>query len=139
MTEKVDKKELRDSDITLLLPRVSAGFPSVAEDFIESRIDLSALLVPHPLTTFYVRVEGHSMIDAGIRPGSILVVDRGTDAVSGDIVIARVDNGTCVKEYEKKGERVRLLSHNKVFQPIEITPEMDFEVWGRVMYSVTRH
>lgn len=121
------------------LQAVSAGFPSVAEDFVEARIDLSALLVPHPFTTFYVRVEGHSMIDAGIKPGSILVVDRGIEAVSGDIVVARVDSGMCVKEYEKKGDRVRLLSHNKVFQPIEITPEMDFEVWGRVMYSVTRH
>lgn len=122
-----------------ILPTVSAGFPSVAEDFVEARMDLSAVLVPHPLTTFYVRVEGRSMIDAGIKPGSILVVDRGTEPTNGDIVVARVENGMCVKELEKRDDRVRLLSHNKSFQPIEITPEIDFEVWGRVMYSIHKH
>ena len=121
------------------LPNVSAGFPSVAEDFVEARIDLSAVLVPHPLTTFYVRVEGYSMIEAGIKPGAILVVDRGTEAVSGDIIVARVDNGMCVKQLEKSGDQVRLLSRNPAFQPIEITPEIDFEVWGRVIYCITRH
>lgn len=121
------------------LPSVSAGFPSVADDFVEARIDLSTVLVPHPLTTFYVRVEGYSMIEAGIKPGAILVVDRGTEATSGDIIVARVDNGMCVKQLEKTEDQVRLLSKNPAFPPIEITPEIDFEVWGRVVYCITRH
>jgi DNA polymerase V len=121
------------------LPSVSAGFPSVADDFVEARIDLSAMLVPHPLTTFYVRVEGHSMMGAGINPGAILVVDRGVEALSGDIVVARVNNGMCVKQLERSEDQVRLLSKNPAFQPIEITPEIDFEVWGRVIYCITKY
>ncbi len=124
---------------TARLLSVSAGFPSVADDFVEARIDLSTVLVPHPLTTFYVRVEGYSMIEAGIKPGAILVVDRGIEAVSGDIIVARVDNGMCVKQLEKTEDQVRLLSKNPAFPPIEITSEIDFEVWGRVVYCITRH
>jgi len=124
----------------LILSRVAAGFPSPADDFLEGRIDLNTELVPHPLATYYIRVEGDSMIGAGIKPGAILVVDRSVDARSGDIVVARVENEMCVKELEMKHpEKFRLLSRNPAYPPIEITPETDFEIWGRVMYSITRH
>jgi DNA polymerase V len=132
----------RSSEIArpLILARVAAGFPSPADDFLEGRIDLNTELVPHPLATYYIRVEGDSMIGAGIKPGAILVVDRSVDARSGDIVVARVENEMCVKELEMKNpEKYRLLSRNPAYPPIEITPETDFEVWGRVMYSITRH
>lgn len=123
----------------LLMWRVPAGFPSPAEDYVEGRIDLNRDLVKHPLTTFYIRVEGDSMIGAGILPGSLLVVDRGVTAVEGDVVVARLDDELCVKRLSLEGGRVRLLSENELYQPIEVTEGVDFEVWGRVMYSIQRH
>jgi DNA polymerase V len=124
----------------LILSRVAAGFPSPAEDFAEDRIDLNRELVRHPLATYYIRVDGESMIGAGIRPGAILVVDRSVDPRSGDIIVARVGNDMCVKELEvRANDSVRLISHNPAFPPIDILPETDFEVWGRVMHSITRH
>jgi DNA polymerase V len=124
----------------LLLSRVAAGFPSPADDFLEGRIDLNKELIHHPLATYYIRVEGYSMIDEGIRPGTTLVVDRSVDPRNGDIIVARVGNEMCVKQLEiRTGEKVRLLSKNSAYPPIEITPETDFEVWGRVMYSITKH
>lgn len=134
---RVDNK----GKLALPLPvsRVAAGFPSVAEDFLEARIDLNSELVTHPLATFYVRVEGESMIGAGIKPGTLLVVDRSTEPQNGSIVVARIENEMCVKQLEIGANKIRLISQNPAYPPIEITPEMDFEVWGRVMYSITRH
>lgn len=123
----------------LMMWRVQAGFPSPAEDYVEGRIDLNRDLVKHPLTTFYIRVDGDSMIGAGILPGSLLVVDRGVTAVEGDVVVARVGDELCVKRLCLEGGRVRLLSENELYPPIEIAEEVDFEVWGRVMYSIQRH
>src|SRR5262249_39434054 len=123
-------------EVPLVLSRVAAGFPSPADDFLECRIDLNTELVRHPLATYYVRVEGDSMIGAGIKPGALLVVDRSLEPRSGDIVIARVGNEMCVKQLQIKGENeIRLISKNPAYPPIEITPEIDFEVWGRVMYT----
>lgn len=123
----------------LLMWRVPAGFPSPAEDYVEGRIDLNRDLIRHPLTTFYIRVEGDSMVGAGILPGSLLVVDRGVKAVEGDIVVARLDDELCVKRLSLEGGRVRLLPENELYEPIEVTEGVDFEVWGRVMYSIQRH
>ena len=80
------------------------------------------------------------MIDEGIKPGAILVVDRSVDPRSGDIVVARVGNEMCVKQLDVKSvDVIHLLSKNADYPPIEITSETDFEIWGRVMYSITKH
>lgn len=123
----------------LMMCRVPAGFPSPAEDYVEGRIDLNRDLIKHPLTTFYIRVDGDSMIGAGIYPGSLLVVDRGVTAVEGDIVVARLNDELCVKRLSIEGDGIRLLSENATYAPILITEGVDFEVWGRVMYSIQRH
>lgn len=123
----------------LMMWRVPAGFPSPAEDYVEGRIDLNRDLVKHPLTTFYIRVDGDSMIGAGILPGSLLVVDRGVTAAEGDVVVARLGDELCVKRLSLEGGTVRLLSENALYQPIEVAEGVDFEVWGRVMYSIRRH
>ncbi|HEX8473334.1 MAG TPA: translesion error-prone DNA polymerase V autoproteolytic subunit [Pyrinomonadaceae bacterium] len=123
----------------LFLASVSAGFPSPAEDYIEGRLDLNKHLIKHPVATFYVRVAGDSMIDAGIHPGSILVVDRAVEADDGDIVIARINDELCVKRLSIKEGKVWLLPENAAYEPIEVTEEMDFEVWGRVMHSIHSH
>ena len=123
----------------LFLASVSAGFPSPAEDYIEGQLDLNRHLIRHPVATFYVRVAGDSMIDAGIHPGSILVVDRAVEADDGDIVIARLNDELCVKRLRIDEGRVWLMPENDAYEPIEITEEMDFEVWGRVMHSIRSH
>ena len=124
----------------LFSERVQAGFPSPADRHIEDRIDLNQELIRHPLATFYVRVIGDSMVDEGIFPGTLLVVDRAEQTKSGDIVLARINADVCVKELSIGDDgSVWLISKNSGYAPIEITEEMEFEVWGRVMWSITPH
>ena len=120
----------------LFLASVSAGFPSPADDYIEGRLDLNRHLVRHPVATFYVRVAGDSMIDAGIHPGSILVVDRAVEADDGDIVIARLGDELCVKRLRIHEGRLLLVPENPCYATIEVGEGMDFEVWGKVMHSI---
>lgn len=124
----------------LILCRVPAGFPSPAEDYVEGRIDLNRDLIKHPLSTFYIRVSGDSMVGAGIMPGSLLVVDRAVEANDGHVVVARINDELCVKRLRICDDgRVWLLSENERYRPIEIREGMEFEVWGRVLYSIAAH
>jgi DNA polymerase V len=124
----------------LIISRVSAGFPSPAEDYIEGRIDLNRELIKHPLSTFYIRVTGDSMCNAGIYPNTLLVVDRAMETNDGHIVIARLGDELCVKRLSIGNDGlVRLLPENDFYSPIEISEEMDFEIWGRVIYSIQTH
>jgi DNA polymerase V len=124
----------------LILCRVPAGFPSPAEDYVEGRIDLNRDLIKHPLSTFYIRVSGDSMVGAGILPGALLVVDRAVEAHDGHVVVARINDELCVKRLSLSDEgQIWLLSENELYPPIEITEGMDFEVWGRVVYSILGH
>lgn len=124
----------------LFSSRVSAGLPSPAEDYIEGHIDLNMTVIRNPLATVYVRVSGDSMKDVGIYPDSLLVVDRSVETHDGDIVIARIFDELCVKRLSIGDDgRVRLLSENENYRPIEVTEIMDFEVWGKVTYSIQPH
>jgi DNA polymerase V len=120
----------------LFLASVSAGFPSPAESYIEGKIDLNRQLVKHPMATFYVRVAGDSMVNAGIHPGCILVVDRAVEADDGDIIIARVGDELCVKRLRIVEGRVWLMPENETYAALEVTEGVEFEVWGRVMHSI---
>lgn len=115
--------------------RVPAGFPSPAEDYVDGRIDLNRDLIKHPLATFYVRVEGDSM-EPRIHAGALLIVDRMVEATEGSIVVARISSEFFVKRLHIEDGRIQLLSENPNYPPIEITEEMDFEVWGRAMNSI---
>jgi DNA polymerase V len=119
--------------------RVPAGFPSPAQDEIAGRIDLNRDLVKHPLATYYVRVEGDSM-EPRIHRGELLVVDRMVETKDGDIIVARVGEEFTVKRLYTEGDgSILLVSENPSYEPIRVTEGMDFEVWGRVMYSIHRH
>lgn len=123
-----------------VLSRVSAGFPSPAEDYIESVIDLNKELVRHPSTTFFVRAEGDSMIEAGIQPSATLIVDRMIETKPGDIIIARIGDEMVVKELKIDDEgKVWLMPKNPNHKPFEVTPDLDFEVWGKVIWSINKH
>jgi DNA polymerase V len=106
------------------------------EKYIEGRLDLNRYLIKHPVATFYVRISGDSMINAGIYPGSILVVDRVVEAINGDIVIARLNDELMVKRLRIIGDTVWLMPENSAFIPIKVDEGADFEVWGRVMHII---
>lgn len=126
--------------IPLVLSRVAAGFPSPAEDYIETAIDLNRELIRHPYATFFVRVAGDSMLGAGIKPDTTLVVDRQLETKCGDIVIARLGDEMCVKElFIDDGGKIFLLSKNDNYPPIEISEDADFEIWGKVICSINKH
>ena len=129
-----------EEGIELELPmyksEIKAGFPSPASDYIESTLDLNKFLIKHPSATFFVRVEGDSMIDAGIHSGDILIVDRAVQAEKQKIVIAAVNGELTVKRIWYDGDRLILQSGNINFTPIEITPDMDFHIRGVVTYVI---
>lgn len=122
--------------IPLFTAGISAGFPSPADDFIDKTLDLNEFLITHPAATFFVRVEGTSMIDAGIHPGDILIVDKALEPHAGSIVIAVLDGGFTVKRFHKSGGKCYLLAANPDFAPIEIADHMTVEVWGVVTYVI---
>ena len=130
---KILKPERRVSvKLPMFLEAVSAGFPSPADDYMEDRLDLNDHLVRNPAATFFVRVTGDSMVDAGIHSGDILVVDRSLNPKDDNIVIAVIDGELTVKRLRTQKTKVYLLPENQNYKPIEITSEMNFEVWGVV-------
>jgi len=118
--------------LPIFLESVSAGFPSPAEDYIEGRLDLNDFLIRNPSATFFVRVTGDSMIEAGVYSGDILVVDRSLNPKDGSIVISVIDGELIVKRLGIKKNKIYLIPENRKYEPIEITNEMSFEVWGVV-------
>ena len=115
---------------------ISAGFPSPAQDYIEGSLDLNEFLIHHPAATFFVRVDGVSMINAGIHPDDILIVDRALEPSNNKIIIAVVDGELTVKRLKIENNIWSLLPENPQFPSIEITEDMDFHVWGVVTYAI---
>ena len=112
-------------------PAVSAGFLSPADDYIDRTLDLNELLITNPTATFFVRVDGDSMIDAGIHSGDILTVDRSEEAVDRAIVIAMVNGEMTVKKLSFY-PTLRLIARNEKYPPIELKEHDEFEIFGRV-------
>ena len=118
--------------IPLYESRVAAGFPSPASEYEEGRIDLNSLLIRHPAATFLVRVQGDSMLNVGIHPGDLLIVDRSLQAAHGRIIVAVVDGELTVKRLSKEGDQVTLMPENPAFPPMPILENQDFMIWGVV-------
>ena len=115
---------------------VPAGFPSPAEDFMDLDLNLQEYLVQHPSATFCVRAIGDSMLKAGIHSGDVMVVDRALDPRNNNIVLAVLDGEFTVKRIQKKKEQLFLTPEHDQYQPIIITEEMDFKVWGVVTHVI---
>lgn len=111
---------------------VAAGFPSPADDEMESSLDLNELLIKHPTATFFLRVSGSSMINAGIHDNDILIVDRSIEPGDGKIVIAAVNGELTVKRLYKRGKELQLLAENDAYAPIKITDGTELHIWGVV-------
>ena len=109
---------------------VPAGFASPADDFVEDYLDLNDLLVKHEEATFFVRVSGRSMVDAGIQPDDILIVDRSLEAQHGKIVIAVLNGEVTVKRLYNRNGKVILKAENPAYKDIEVEGEL--HIWGVV-------
>jgi DNA polymerase V len=144
--------------LPIFVNSVKAGFPSPATDYEEAKLDLNTHLIANPNATFFVHIDGDSMIDAKIQSGDIAIVDRSLEARNGDVILAVIDGDFTIKRLEirdLKGEvitdqtgktdkktrltiatqntkQIRLLPENSDFEPIIITGNMTFVVWGVV-------
>ena len=131
-----------DTSTELQLPlmgnTISAGFPSPADDFIDQAIDLNKELIKNPSATFLGRVKGVSMIDAGIYPEDILIVDKSLDVRSGDIVVSFINNEFTLKRILIEKKQIWLLPENKDYHPILVTEENEFLIWGIVTYIIKK-
>ena len=140
VTEIIPYEQHTHIECPLLLQRVPAGFPSPGDDYIDKVLDLNELVIKHPAATFFLKVQGESMKDAGIFDGDMLVVDRAEEALNNDIVVVVLDGELVVKKLEITNDsRIRLVASNSTYTPIEITPDMKFEIWGVVTYSLHPH
>ena len=117
---------------------VRAGFPSPAEDFQVERLDLTAILVSHPQATFFLRLRGDSMRDAGLFDGDLLVVNRALKPAHQDIVIAVVDGEFTCKTLWLKFGRMKLVAANPTYPEIVPKEGQTIEVWGVVTASIKR-
>ena len=117
---------------------ISAGFPSPADDFKEIRISLDKELVKNKEATFYARVSGESMIEAGLDDGDLLVIDRSLNPENGKIAVCFIDGDFTVKRIRKEKNKLYLLPENKKYEPIEIKEENELIIWGIVEYVIKK-
>ena len=123
--------------VPYILSRVSAGFPSPADDYIENNLSISELLIKNQLSTFLMKASGESMIEAGINDGDVLVVDRSLEARSRDIVIAIFEGNLTVKRLIIKADGSAILkSENPLYKNILISEYTELEIWGVVTSAI---
>jgi DNA polymerase V len=128
--------EASTEKMPLMSSRPQAGFPAPGDDQIEKVLDINDLVVRHPASTFFVRVEGDSMEGAGIFSGDVLVVDRSLTPRDGSIVVAAVYGEMVVKRLCASGDTHVLASENEHYEPISVTGHDDGFIWGVVVGSV---
>ncbi len=120
----------------LVTEAISAGFPSPADDFKEIRISLDKELVKNQEATYYARVSGNSMVDAGLSDGDLIVIDRSLRYENNKIAVCILEGEFTVKRIVKKGKKIYLKPENKKYKEIEIDKESNLRVWGIVTYVI---
>lgn len=123
-------------DLPLIDSGISAGFPSPALDFVDLSIDLNRHLIKHPAATFFGRVKGDSLINAGISDGDLLVIDRSLEPTNGKIAVCYIDGEFTAKRIEVENNTLRLKAENSKYKPIEVTSDNEFLIWGVVTYVI---
>lgn len=129
--------EMVPSEARLLVETTPAGFPSPAQDDMEEPIDLASWLIDHPAASYVMRVAGHSMTDAGIADGDLVVVSRAVEARPGDIVVALVDGDRTMKRLRRSGGRLWLVPEAEGYSRIPVTETT--EIWGVVVALARRY
>jgi len=124
--------------IILVDGTICAGFPSPADDYFQSRIDLNEELIRNPDATFGIWVQGDSMQDDGVESGDFLLVDRSVLPVHGALAVCVLNNEFTIKRLEKKSKKIRLLPANPAFAPIEIKEGDELTIWGIVIYVIKK-
>ena len=124
------------TSVTFFDEGVPAGFPSPAEDHMDLDLDLSSYLIQHPSATFCVRVEGDSMVGAGIQSGDVILIDRSLTPNPGNIVLAVVDGEFTVKRVDIVDDKLFLIPENPLLKPMEVAEGSSFQVWGVVTFVI---
>lgn len=141
-TEPVVEINNVDSSNSRLIPlmenTISAGFPSPATDYMSTGIDLNKELIRNPSSTFYGRVKGDSMQEAGIFDGDIIVIDKGLEPENDDIAVCFINGEFTLKRIVMENNRLVLMPANKKYKPIVVTQDNTFIVWGIVTYVISK-
>jgi DNA polymerase V len=111
---------------------ISAGFPSPADDFLDLSIDLNKELIKHPYATFYGRVSGDSMTGAGLDDGDLLIIDKSLEPQDGKIAVCFIDGEFTVKRIKLDTNSIWHMPENKKYNPIKVTEDNEFIIWGLV-------
>lgn len=127
-TKDFDQHQVRNANAT--------GFGAAADDFAERGIDLNEQLIRNKPATFFMRVSGDAMLNAGIHDGDIVIVDRSIKPVSGKVIIAILNGDMLIRRLEKTINKVRLIPETPKLSPIEVDPFAEFSVWGVVTYVI---
>ena len=114
----------------------ATGFGAAADDYMERGIDLNEQLIRNKPATYFMRVTGNSMINAGIHDGDVVIVDRSIKPVSGKIVIAILDGDMLIRRLEKTMNKLRLIPETPKLAAIEIAEYSDMTIWGVVTYVI---
>lgn len=122
--------------LPLFSTRISAGFPSPADDFLQSHLNLQNALIPRPAATYLMRVKGNSMTGCGIFSGDLLIVDRSLEPVDRSVIIAVLNGEFTVKRFLLAQGSILLAAENSEYPPIDVKAGMEFHVWGVVTYVV---
>jgi DNA polymerase V len=133
------KGEFEKSLELQLANSIKAGFPSPAEDYRHDSLDFNRDLIKHPEATFYGRVDGDSMVEAGINDGDIAIIDRSVEPEDGDVIVAFVNNEFTIKYLDlshKADGYIELRPANANYKPIRIHDTDNFEVWGVVVWTI---
>lgn len=129
-----------ETQLALQMARsIKAGFPSPAEDYLHESLDFNRDMIRHPEATFYGRVDGDSMVDAGINDGDIAIIDRSEEASDGDVIVAFVNNEFTIKYLDlthKAEGYIELRPANAKYHAIRIDDTDNFEVWGVVVWTI---
>ena len=135
VTEIYELDQSTKLELPLFSTRISAGLPTYGDDYVDRTLDLNDL-VKHPDSTFLVKVEGDSMINAGIHEGDILIVDRAVEPMNNNVVVASLNGEMTVKKLKIKGTEVFLMPENPKYEPIEIRPLTEFRIEGVVSFVI---
>ena len=126
-----------DTELQLpLMEGVRAGFPSPATDFIDLNIDLNRHLIKHPSATYYAKVKGESMKDAGISDGDLLIIDKSIDPIDGKIAICYLDGEFMLKRIKIRPDGVWLMPANSEFSPVKVQENNNLIIWGIATYVI---